>query len=1012
MTWNIFKIVRSLIGKCVRSRRTTIRRKQPCSFRPELRLLEDRITPSGASQLVTTPYEILTDNRHDGSKWLDSTALAASVRETPKGLEISADSGTQDGNLATTGTRAEINTGVSFKLFVRLPRDRYVVVWVEVRSSASPIIGTDPFIRLEFTRPNENGPVTLAIKGRNGYQQLMNVGLREIRDDGPSTWSIRETADESAVEVILNNEVLARFQGGLKANTHFWATAKSPYGTGRFARVTLESLDLVSWVQPPPPAPAPIPTSLIPPAAPSNPPAPTQGPSPQGALSPATQSLLFSERPVYEAGNRQQAVAEAANILRQQGKQNATEQEITDFFKLGGRYWVARDIASALVVPAPTTQAMQASTVPTSLPKTPQEIVAQRIAETKDEVERKQLLSDVPGAQPSYSYLKLFESLGVPAPLVNGRVPGTTPAPAASTTPAASSSQLAAAPSPFNIQDAIAKTLAVTTDPATKQQLLASTPGAMPTYAFRQLFIDAGYEPQLVGGRIPVTTYGKSVLSDANKSGDLETQSFAERSALPATGTPNHAYSYADNARGVTVHASPGSHFALFPGGGVRLVDGFLKSGTTALQAAQPTRSSLFDQEAKYQAPGTYDGKTYVHEQLAYQPIAGKTIRSVGGSVFNPTTGVNEKAGANEVFITYTDGTVERRKFGGQPGTATPIGQFGRTAADLGITDQTEIKAADGSVARAPIPSTAKPSEELFYVGPQYTAEDGTVRTAGPGHVFLQDPETGRMLERSTAEGAKAIRQMVSRPVALTITGQSTLAPPLADLATAVRDTLDLVRKTFGPEEAASLKQAFAEGAFPSVSSIADMLKEVTRWLAEATRQKFDKEWSAFRTLVPAGEEWKIPFVFGNWGGAYRAPANRGLDPAPIDSVDAAFRWHDKALIAADVSWYEPDATLMNLELAGRLVLAMAHPDTTRAGVLFGTAAGAALAAVGTSELLAVANQSLVDATLKAGDLLTEANRWLVTTTSDALNAAHTAYWTGFNAWVDYWGDLGERWAS
>ena len=82
----------------------------------------------------------------------------------------------------------------------------------------------------------------------------------------------------------------------------------------------------------------------------------------------------------------------------------------------------------------------------------------------------------------------------------------------------------------------------------------------------------AGYEAQLISGKAPTLESSQyDVLADITdggaggiykiKSGDLEQQSYAERSALGATGTANQTYAYWDEGRGVTVHAKPGYHF-------------------------------------------------------------------------------------------------------------------------------------------------------------------------------------------------------------------------------------------------------------------------------------------------------------------------------------------------------------------------------------------------------------------------------------------------------------------
>lgn len=316
---------------------------------------------------------------------------------------------------------------------------------------------------------------------------------------------------------------------------------------------------------------------------------------------------------------------------------------------------------------------------------------------------------------------------------------GTTPTPTPQTTPAAST--------PF--------------DP---NALLSQYGGQYNPQQYLQAAEAAGFEAQLISGYAPSLQYGNNVLSDELKVGEKETQSFAERSALPTTGTAKKVYSYWDDARGVRVNAPAGQHFELYPGGGVKNVPGLIQKATITQQASDPNRTSLFDQPASLQAPGTYDGKTFKQEQLAYQPIEGKTIARTGQTAFNPTTGVDEEAGPGEVLIEYTDGTVERRKIGGGPGTAVPLGEFGRTAEELGIDRTTEIKGPGGEIARAPQTETVEQivkrggsvqeienrikaaglaaTSDLTFLG---TTRDG--KTAKEGNAFYQAPD-GTVLER------------------------------------------------------------------------------------------------------------------------------------------------------------------------------------------------------------------------------------------------------------------------
>lgn len=267
--------------------------------------------------------------------------------------------------------------------------------------------------------------------------------------------------------------------------------------------------------------------------------------------------------------------------------------------------------------------------------------------------------------------------------------------------------------------------------------------------------------------------YPGQILSDEGKPGEREGQSFAERSALPYEGTASTATSYFDSSRGVQVNAPVGYYFELYPGGGVKKVQGQVPAGSTGAPA-----SSLFNQPTQG-VPGSTTGETqatpgFKQKSLAYTPAEGKTIARTGQTIKNPTTGVDVEAKPGNVMIEYTDGTVEERPYGGAPGESKPIGEVGPTAQDLGITRQTEIKGGAGSeVTRAPQTAAqalaAAPTAEakdqviqgegltstqnLSYVGTEYEQLDkngqptGVVRKAKTGNAFYKAAD-GTILER------------------------------------------------------------------------------------------------------------------------------------------------------------------------------------------------------------------------------------------------------------------------
>jgi len=270
--------------------------------------------------------------------------------------------------------------------------------------------------------------------------------------------------------------------------------------------------------------------------------------------------------------------------------------------------------------------------------------------------------------------------------------------------------------------------------------------------------------------------YPGQILNDAGTPGKLETESFAERSALGATGTVvGTGDAYWDEGRGVTVHAPIGSHFEFYAGGGVKRVDSPLPQGSTGAPA-----SSLFNQPTA----GGKPVEGFKQEQLAIKPIEGKTIERTGQTVKNPQTGVDEYAGEGEILIQYTDGTVERRKVSdiNAPGTATPIGEFGRTAEELGITRSTEIKGGAGDeITRAP-QSAAQVLQDLISKGAsaeeidEFLQSEGQTstrdfeligksykgRTAGEGMMFYQDPTNRKIVERP--EQLKELAQPSTSP--------------------------------------------------------------------------------------------------------------------------------------------------------------------------------------------------------------------------------------------------------
>src|SRR3990167_1194614 len=261
-----------------------------------------------------------------------------------------------------------------------------------------------------------------------------------------------------------------------------------------------------------------------------------------------------------------------------------------------------------------------------------------------------------------------------------------------------------------------------------------------------------------IGEDAKVDSAGNVVFSE------LQQAALAERSAIPVSGTPTGVTeSFYDASRGVQRVASPGKVFELYEGGGVREVD--------AKPLQEPTKaSSLFAQPTEAGKPTS----GFVQENLGLAAAEGKTIKRTGQTVFNPATGSDVTAGPGEIVIEYEDGSFEVRKHGdiNTPGQPKPVSEAGKTAQELGITRQTEIKGEQGQITKAPQSAAealaaAKTPEEmdaviqaeglistanLEFIGSEYTdQETGVRRIAKPGNGFYQEPGSDTILERSIA---------------------------------------------------------------------------------------------------------------------------------------------------------------------------------------------------------------------------------------------------------------------
>lgn len=253
--------------------------------------------------------------------------------------------------------------------------------------------------------------------------------------------------------------------------------------------------------------------------------------------------------------------------------------------------------------------------------------------------------------------------------------------------------------------------------------------------------------------------FAGQVTSAAGQLGEKETQSYTQRSSLPTTGNPiSNAVSYFDSDRGVEVFAPYGSYFQLFGGGGVKTVNGALPTD----QPQGAPASSLFNQ-ATQADPNNPDQVIatpgFTKDNLAIPAAPGKTVSRTGQTFFDKNRGIDVNATPGNFLIEYTDGTIEERPLNAtqQVGTAQDASNFGPSAQDLGITNQTEIKDAQGNVARpAAAGNQGTDASNLELIGTTYTAANGQVRTAPSGQVYLQDPTTGTIVLRPQSDAAKA----------------------------------------------------------------------------------------------------------------------------------------------------------------------------------------------------------------------------------------------------------------
>ena len=170
--------------------------------------------------------------------------------------------------------------------------------------------------------------------------------------------------------------------------------------------------------------------------------------------------------------------------------------------------------------------------------------------------------------------------------------------------------------------------------------------------------------------------FAGQVTSDAGEAGDLETQSFQERSGLGGDKVTAVQPAFWDASRGITVHAPFGKMFELLEGGGVRTVD--MQAKTEATE-----KSSLFSQPTQ----GGEPTPGFKEEKLGIEASPGKTIKRTGQTFFDEKRGVDVHASEGMMLVENEDGTIEERPLGniGAPTEAKGKEEFGPTLEELGV---------------------------------------------------------------------------------------------------------------------------------------------------------------------------------------------------------------------------------------------------------------------------------------------------------------------------------------
>lgn len=227
--------------------------------------------------------------------------------------------------------------------------------------------------------------------------------------------------------------------------------------------------------------------------------------------------------------------------------------------------------------------------------------------------------------------------------------------------------------------------------------------------------------------------------------GELQSQTTAQGESLATKGqkVSSTGLSYTKNGVDVSV---PAGTFAVTYGNGAVEFRRLPKSG----RIPQPGEISASSREG------------------ADVGSVGKEVARTGATAKNPKTNADFEVGEDEYVIEYTDGTYETRKRpeggfipspeqlsqGGDSSASQSLEQGGKSLQDLkadqglslSVQELINSGASPEEIDKAIAEAGLKPTSELELIGKSVNG-----RTASPGNMFYQDPETRKILERPDA---------------------------------------------------------------------------------------------------------------------------------------------------------------------------------------------------------------------------------------------------------------------